>query len=88
MVRVVARQQFMCLALGIHRHRKMFKVGWAQHSVAREIFTTTPTFDKPRPFLHDRDCYCEFLDEKMNCKSNGIDLEAIETHSLIIATAD
>ena len=62
----------------------MFKVGWAQYPVVRDIFMTTPIL-RPRPFLHDRYCYREFLDEKM---SKGVDLEAIEAHSLILATAD
>ena len=35
---------------------------------------------KPCPFLHDQGCYHQFLDEKMNYKSNGIDLTAIEAH--------
>ena len=66
----------------------MLKVRWAQYLVAREILRPRPLCVKPRPFLHDRDCYCKFLDEKMNCKSNGIDLEAIDAHSLILVTAD
>ena len=45
---------------------------------------TTPTCVKPRPFLYYRGCYHEFLGEKMNCKSSGIDLAAIEAHLLII----
>ena len=76
--------------LDVHRRRKMLKVGWAQYPVARKVrakfLRPRPLCDKPRPFLHDRDCYREFLDEKMNYKSNGIDLEAIEAHSLILAS--
>ena len=37
---------------------------------------------------NDRDCYRNFLDEKINCKSNGIDLEAIEAYSLIVTAAE
>ena len=70
----------------------MLKVGWAQYPAVREkreIFTTMPTLCQTTPiFLHDRDCYREFLDKKMNCKLNGIDLEAIKAHSLILVTAD
>ena len=59
--------------------------GGAEYPVAREVRVKLL---QPRPFLHDRDCYREFLDEKMNsyCKSSGIDLEAIEAHLLIIRT--
>ena len=70
----------------------MSKVGWAQYLVVREarakFFRPRPFCVKPRPFLHDRHCYREFLDEKIKCKSNGIDLEAIEAHSLMLVTAD
>ena len=67
----------------------MLKVGWAQYPVAREnIYDHAHFVTNHAHFLHDRDCYREFLDEKTNCKLNGIDLEAIEAHSLILATAD
>ena len=55
---------------------------------AREILRPRPLCVKPRPFLHDRHCYREFLDEKIKCKSNGMDLEAIEALSLMLVTAD
>ena len=70
----------------IHRRRKMLKVGgggglggWISNCVrsVRKIFTTTP-------ILHNRSYYHEFLSEKMNCKSSGIDLAASEVHLLII----
>ena len=45
---------------------------------------TMPTLWQTTPIsLPDRDCYCKFLDEKMNCKLSGIDLAAIEAHLLI-----
>ena len=70
----------------------MLKFGWAQYAVARQacakFLRPRPLCVKSRPSLHDRDCYREFLNENMNCKWNGIDLEAIEAHSLILVTAD
>ena len=75
-----------------HIQLAMFKVGWAQYPVACEarakFLRPRPLCVKPCPFLHDRDCYHKFLDEKTNYKSNGIDFEAIEAHSLILVTAD
>ena len=67
-----------------HRRRKIWKVGGAEYPIAHENFMTTPTCVKPHSFLHDRGCYHEFLSEKMNCRSSGIDLAAIEAHLLII----
>ena len=59
----------------VHWRRKILKVRWAQYPVAHEarvkFLQTRPLCVKQRPFLHDRDCYREFLNEKMNCKSNG-----------------
>ena len=43
-----------------------------------------PTLGQTTPILHDRGCYHDFLSEKLNCKSSGIDLTAIEVYSLII----
>ena len=71
-----------------HRRRKILEVGGAEYPIAREarakILRPRPLYVKPRPFLHDRGCYHEFLDEKLNCKSSRIDLAAIEAHLLII----
>ena len=49
-----------------------------------EIFATTPTLCQTTPIFHDRACYHKFLGEKMNCKSSGIDLVAIEAHLIIL----
>ena len=72
------------LAVGGHRRRKIFEVGGAEYPIAREarakILRPRPLYVKPRPFLYDRGCYHEFLDEKLNCKSSRIDLAAIEAH--------
>ena len=74
--------------LSLHRRRKILKVGGAEYQIAREARTKflrpRPLHVKPRPFLHDRGCYHEFLGEKINCKSSRIDLAAIEAHLLII----
>ena len=59
-------------------------VGGAEYPIAREKFTITPTLGQTMPILHDRGCYHNFLGEKVNCKSSGIDLAAIEVYSLII----
>ena len=71
-----------------HRRRKILKVGGAEYPIAREarakILRPRPLHVKPRPFLHDRGCYHEFLGEKINCKSSRIDLVAIEAYLLII----
>ena len=71
-----------------HRRRKILKVGGAEYPIAREarakILRSRPLHVKPRPFLHDRGCYHEFLGEKINCKSSRIDLVAIEAYLLII----
>ena len=61
----------------------MKKVGGAEYPTARENLRPRPLYAKPRPFLYDRGCYHEFLDEKINCKSSRIDLAAIEAHLLI-----
>ena len=72
----------------LHRRRKILKVGGAEYPIAREarakILRPRPLHVKPRPFLHDRGCYHEFLGEKINCKSSRIDLVAIEAYLLII----
>ena len=72
----------------MHRRRKILEVGGAEYPIAREarakILRPRPLYVKPRPFLYDRGCYHEFLDEKLNCKSSRIDLAAIEAHLLII----
>ena len=72
----------------LHRCRKILKVGGAEYPIAREarakILRPRPLHVKPRPFLHDRCCYHEFLGEKINCKSSRIDLVAIEAYLLII----
>ena len=72
----------------VHRRRKILKVGGAEYPIAREtrakILRPRPLHVKPRPFLHDRGCYHEFLGEKINCKSSRIDLVAIEAYLLII----
>ena len=72
----------------MHRRRKILKVGGAEYPIAREarakILRPRPLHVKPRPFLHDRGCYHEFLGEKINCKSSRIDLVAIEAYLLII----
>ena len=64
------------------------KVGGAEYPIAREVCTKNlrprPLHVQPRPFLHDRGCYHEFLDEKINCKLSRIDLAAIEAHLLMI----
>ena len=71
-----------------HRRRKILKVGGAEYPIARKarakILRPRPLHVKPRPFLHDRGCYHEFLGEKINCKSSRIDLVAIEAYLLII----
>ena len=71
-----------------HRRRKILKVGGAEYPIAREarakFLRPRPLHVKPRPFLHDRGCYHEFLGEKINCKSSRIDLVAIEAYLLII----
>ena len=74
--------------VSLHRRRKILKVGGAEYPIAREarakILRPRPLHVKPRPFLHDRGCYHEFLGEKINCKSSRIDLVAIEAYLLII----
>ena len=76
------------VSMPIHRRRKILKVGGAEYPIAREarakILRPRPLHVKPRPFLHDRGCYHEFLGEKINCKSSRIDLVAIEAYLLII----
>ena len=61
------------------------KVGGAEYLIARkarENFMTTPTLCQTT--LHDQGCCHKFLSEKMNFKSSGIDLAAIEAHLLMI----
>ena len=74
-----------CIDIGVGR---CWRLGGPNMQLCAKFLRPCPLYDKPRPFWHDRDCYREFLGEKMNRKSNWIDLEAIEAHSLILATAD
>ena len=71
-----------------HRCRKILKIGGAEYPIAREVraknLRPRPFCVKPRQFLRDQGCYHEFLSEKMNFKSSGKDLAAIEAHLLII----
>ena len=72
----------------VHRRRKILKVGGAEYPIVRKVCTKNlrprPLHVQPRPFLHDRGCYHEFLDEKINCKLSRIDLAATEAHLLMI----
>ena len=53
----------------IHETLLCYCVAQAYDKGLAEILRPRPLCVIPRPCLHDRDCYHECLDEKINCKS-------------------
>ena len=70
-----------------HRRRKILKVGRGggrMSNCARKFYENTHFVSNHTHFCAIEAAIASFSVKKMNCKSNGIDLAAIEVHLLII----